>query len=430
MKYAADAIRVRPEGKNYDDIRKTLHEKVISGIDFSRQMSDAAVMELIDSEVIQYAGTNPISLDDMRSVRQDLYHSIRQLDVLQDLIEDPEITEIMINGPDRVFIEKDGRITRLDIRFSSAEKLEDVIQKIVADCNRVVNRSDPIADARLPGGERVSVVLPPVALDGPILTIRRFPPEPITMKDLIRFGSISQECALYLETMVKAGYNVFISGGTGSGKTTFLNALSDAIPKTERIITIEDNAELQIRHIPNLVRLEAREASVDGCRRVSIRDLIRASLRMRPDRIIVGEVRGEEAIDMIQAMNTGHDGSMSTGHANTAADMLARLETMIQLGGLDLTPAAIRSQIASGIDLVVHLGRLRDRSRKLLEISEIDGVRDGNIALRTIYRFREEGEKDGRVIGGWVMENPPAHLQKLSMAGLHLPDSGICGVHS
>ncbi|MBQ9612664.1 MAG: CpaF family protein [Lachnospiraceae bacterium] len=411
-------------------MRKTLHEKVISGIDFSRQMSDAAVMELIDSEVIQYAGTNPISLDDMRSVRQDLYHSIRQLDVLQDLIEDPEITEIMINGPDRVFIEKDGRITRLDIRFSSAEKLEDVIQKIVADCNRVVNRSDPIADARLPGGERVSVVLPPVALDGPILTIRRFPPEPITMKDLIRFGSISQECALYLETMVKAGYNVFISGGTGSGKTTFLNALSDAIPKTERIITIEDNAELQIRHIPNLVRLEAREASVDGCRRVSIRDLIRASLRMRPDRIIVGEVRGEEAIDMIQAMNTGHDGSMSTGHANTAADMLARLETMIQLGGLDLTPAAIRSQIASGIDLVVHLGRLRDRSRKLLEISEIDGVRDGNIALRTIYRFREEGEKDGRVIGGWVMENPPAHLQKLSMAGLHLPDSGICGVHS
>lgn len=412
----------------YEEMRRVLHEKVISGIDFSRQMSDEAVMELIDTEVVQYAGSTPIYLDDMRMVRQDLYHSIRQLDVLQDLLEDPEITEIMINGPDHIFVEKEGRISRLNIHFSSTEKLEDVIQKIVGDCNRTVNRSDPIADARLPGGERVNVVLPPAALNGPILTIRRFPPEPVTMDDLIRFGSIPVECADYLAVMVRAGYNLFISGGTGSGKTTFLNALSDFIPGTERIVTIEDNAELQIRHIPNLVRLEARESAMDGCRQVTIRDLIRTSLRMRPDRIIVGEVRGEEAIDMIQAMNTGHDGSMSTGHANTSADMLSRLETMIQMAGLELSQAAIRSQIASGIDLLVHLGRLRDRTRKLLEISEIDGIKEGNIVLRTIYRFEEEGEQDGRVIGRWVRENDPIHLQKLKMAGLRLPDSGVSGI--
>ena len=353
-------------------------------------------------------------------MRQELFNAIRRLDILQELIEDPSITEIMINGPDDVFIERGGKLSRADRAFVSREKLEDVVQQIVSSCNRVVNESSPIVDARLSNGDRVNVVLPPVALGGPIVTIRRFPDKPIRMEDLLAFGSIPEEIASFLECVVRAGYNIFISGGTGSGKTTFLNALSAYIPPTERVITIEDNAELQIRHIENLVRLEARNANVEGCRPISIRDLIRSALRMRPDRIVVGEVRGSEAIDMIQAMNTGHDGSLSTGHANSAQDMIARLETMV-LMGMDLPLPAIRGQIASALDLIVHLGRLRDRSRRLLEICEVTGLEGGQVMTAPLFRFRESGERDGRILGTWEQVGRLSARDKLSMAGVDCP---------
>ena len=335
------------------------------------------------------------------------------------MIEDPAVTEIMINGSDQIFVEKNGAVQPYPQHFASKEKLEDVIQTIVADCNRMVNSAVPIADARLPGGARVNIVLPPVALNGPIVTIRRFPDHPIRMEDLLAFGTLSEEIAAFLEKLVRAGFNIFISGGTGSGKTTFLGALSDFIPVSERVITIEDNAELQIRHIPNLVRLEARSANLEGCGEITIRDLIRASLRMRPDRIIVGEVRGGEAIDMMQAMNTGHDGSMSTGHANSARDMMARLETMV-LMGMDLPIPAIRGQLSSGLDLVVHLGRLRDRSRKLLEVDEVYGIREGEVQLLPLYRYQEEDEVNGKIIGHWQREGELRHTEKLAAAGIAL----------
>ncbi|MBO6000027.1 MAG: CpaF family protein, partial [Lachnospiraceae bacterium] len=357
------------------------------------------------------------SLSQMTKMRRDLFHSIRRLDVLQDLIETEGITEVMINGADRIFVEKDGEVFPVRDSFSSPEKLDDVIQQVVSDCNRIVNESSPIVDCRLQDGSRVNVVLPPVALDGPVVTIRRFPKEPVMMEDLIANGSVSEDAVAFLGRLVAAGYNIFISGGTGSGKTTFLNALSEFIPKSERIITIEDNAELQIRHIPNLVRMEARNANTEGCGEIPIRELIRTSLRMRPDRIIVGEVRGAEALDMLQAMNTGHDGSMSTGHANSARDMLARLETMV-LMGMELPVSAIRSQIAQGIDILVHLGRLRDRTRKLLEISEILGMNGNEIETRVICRFEEEGEENGRIQGRWIFENGLEHTAKLAMAGI------------
>lgn len=401
---------------DYAELKKEASEEVIQSIDFSRDSSDAEVLDRIDEVVTSRARQELLTPDLMRRLRLDIFHSIRRLDVLQDLLEDPEITEIMINGSDTIFIEKKGELRPAGISFSSGEKLLDVIRKIVADCNRVVNESVPIADARLPGGERVNIVLPPVALNGPIVTIRRFPDHPISMKDLISFGSISSEAADFLFLLVRAGYNIFISGGTGSGKTTFLNALSDAIPQDERIITIEDNAELQIRHIPNLVRLEARAANVEGCLPITIRDLIRSSLRMRPDRIIVGEVRGPEAIDMIQAMNTGHDGSMSTGHANSAGDMLSRLETMI-LMGMELPVPAIRGQLSSGIDIIVHLGRLRDRSRRLLEIDEVCGMEAGEIRIQPLFRFVETGERDGKILGTWQRTNGLADKRKLHMRG-------------
>lgn len=416
---AAPLERVRggslPE--DYRAIRGRIYDSVMESLDFSREVGDGEVLDLIDAAIIRLTRGKGVSLELRKQLRQDVFHSIRKLDILQDLLDDPGITEIMINGTDSIFIEKEGAIRKLEQHFVSRQKLGDVIQQIVASCNRVVNESSPVADARLPDGSRVNVVLRPVALNGPILTIRRFPEKPITISDLIRFGSISEETAAFLEKLVIAGYNIFISGGTGSGKTTFLNVLSDFIPKDERIITIEDNAELQILHIPNLVRLETRNANVEGCQPVSIRDLIRASLRMRPDRIIVGEVRGAEAIDMIQAMNTGHDGSMSTGHANSARDMLARLETMI-LMGMEIPVSAIRGQISSGVDIIVHLGRLRDKSRKLLEISELDGMENGEIRLRRLFAFRETGEKDGRIVGEWKKENGLKNTYKLSLAGI------------
>ena len=417
-----------------EEYTKRIRDTVMKRLDFSQEVSDAQVLDLIDEEILRASEQERILVEERKQIRQEVFHSIRKLDVLQDLVDDPRITEIMINGPDSIFVEREGRICQIRQHFPSKERLSDVIQQIIAGCNRVVNESVPIADARLENGARVNVVLAPAALNGPILTIRRFPDHPIEMSDLIGFGSISPYMAEYLGALVAAGYNIFISGGTGSGKTTFLNALSAYIPADERVITVEDNAELQLRHIPNLVRLEARNANVDGCMPISIRDLIRTSLRMRPDRIIVGEVRGGEAIDMIQAMNTGHDGSMSTGHANSASDMMSRLETMV-LMGMELPLAAIQAQIISAIDIVVHLGRLRDRSRKVMEVAEMvrtssgsaagvscdSTVRTGEIRLRTLFRFVEKGEENGRITGEWVQEGELEGTAKLSLAGIRLP---------
>jgi pilus assembly protein CpaF len=329
------------EELEYLRIREELHGRILKKIDFSKEVGDDGILDLIDTEITEASREHGLALGEMEKMRQELFYSIRKLDVLQELLDDPSITEIMINGSESIYIERDGAIFPYPAHFASGEKLYDVIQKVVADCDRTVNTGRPIADARLPNGSRVNIVLPPAAINGPIVTIRRFPERPIRMDDLLRLGSVPEEAAGFLRCVVAAGYNIFISGGTGSGKTTFLNALSEYIPSGERVITIEDNAELQIQGIPNLVRLEARTANVEGGNEITIRDLIRTSLRMRPDRIIVGEVRGAETIDMLQAMNTGHDGSMSTGHANSPADMLLRLETLI-LMGMDLPAGAIR----------------------------------------------------------------------------------------
>lgn len=336
---------------------------------------------------------------------------MRKLDVLQELIEDESVTEIMVNGPDAIFVERAGKLTRWNKTFTSKEKLEDVIQQIVGRCNRVVNESMPIVDARLENGARVNAVVYPVALNGPILTIRRFPDDPITMEKLISLDSITEECAEFLKKLVQARYSMVIGGGTGSGKTTFLGAVAEYIPKDERLITIEDNAELKIRGIENLVCLEAKMANMAGAASVTIRDLIRSALRMRPDRIIVGEVRGGEAVDMLQSLNTGHDGSLSTLHANSSRDMLSRIETMT-LMGIDLPLEAIRRQIASGVDVLVHLGRMRDKSRKLLEITEVCGFENGEIQTRPLYR-REEGK-------GLVKVNTLLRCEKMERAGIKL----------
>ncbi|XCP85453.1 CpaF family protein [Roseburia hominis] len=396
-----------------------LHEQILARMDMSHEMKDEELLNLIHQLLEEKSREEFIPLKEKAALGKELFNSFRKLDILQELIEDETITEIMINGTSCIFIEKGGRIYQSDKRFLSRGKLEDVVQQMVADCNRIVNEASPIVDARLADGSRVNVVLPPVAIDGPIVTIRKFPPGRITLKTLIQLQAISREAADYLVRLVQAGYNIFISGGTGSGKTTFLNALSDYIPKEERVITIEDNAELQIRTLPNLVRLEARNANVEGIGEISIRDLIRTALRMRPDRIIVGEVRGKEAIDMLQAFNTGHDGSLCTGHSNSPRDMLSRLETMV-LMGMDLPLPAIQRQIASGIDIMVHIGRLRDKSRKILEIMEVLGYEEGEIQLKTLFSFQEAKEtKDGRIKGTWVKCAELTHREKLLAAGNH-----------
>ncbi len=401
-----------------DLLRKRLKEKLAERIDYSKESSDEEILELIDDMLIRETKQFPISLAQRQQLSKELFHAFRKLDVLQELIDDAQITEIMVNGPESIYIERNGRLSKSGLCFESREKLQDVIQQIVADCNRVVNEASPIVDARLRNGARVNVVLSPVALNGPIVTIRRFPDRPIAMRDLISFGSVTEEVCEWLSKLVKAKYNIFISGGTGSGKTTFLNALSDYIPAEERIITIEDSAELQIINIPNLVRMETRNANVEGCQEITIRDLIKTSLRMRPDRIIVGEVRGGEAFDMMQCLNTGHDGSMSTGHANSSKDMLSRLENMI-LMGMEIPLKAIRQQIASGIDIIIHLGRLRDKSRKVLEIVEVLGYEDDQIALASLYRFKETGETaEGRILGELQKEGELHHVEKLKNAGL------------
>ena len=347
---------------------------------------DQEIRAVIDELVIRNSKEEYMPLADRVAMSRELFASVRRMDILQELIDDKKVTEIMVNGPYTVYFERDGKIRRWGKTFASREKLEDVIQQIAGKCNRVINEQNPIVDARLSDGSRVNAVVAPVALDGPILTIRQFPDRPITMEHLIETGSISPEAADLLKRAVAAGYSMIIGGGTSAGKTTFLNAMSDFIPKDERIITIEDNAELQIHGIGNLVRLEAKNANIEGNREISIRDLIKSALRMRPDRVIVGEVRSGEAVDMLQAMNTGHDGSMSTIHANSCADMISRLETMV-LMAFPLPLPAIRRQIASGVDILVHLGRLRDRSRRVLEIAEVDGMKDGDVNVRSLFRW-------------------------------------------
>ena len=401
-----------------NELKQEIKSRLLEKLDHSMEMEDEAVQELVENEVWLMGKETYIPLAEKKRLCREIYYAIRKYDVLQELLEDETVTEIMVNGPDHIFIEKEGRLQQWQTAFESEDKLLDVIQQIVAKANRVVNESSPIVDARL-FGSRVHVVLPPVALNGPILTIRRFGKTPLLIPELLRLGSVSQEICTFLEKLVIAGYNIFISGGTGSGKTTFLNALSSFIPRTERIITIEVSAELQIQGNDNLVRLETRNANVEGCKPVTIRDLIRASLRMRPDRIIVGEVRGAEAIDMLQALNTGHDGSLSTGHANSAADMIARLETMV-LMGMELPLAAIRRQIAGGVDLIVHLGRLRDKSRRVLSVSEVVGYEQGEVLLSVLYEFQETGERNGNVQGIWKKTGSLVHTEKLQQAGITL----------
>ena len=395
-----------------------LHARILEEMDMTREMEDEELTQLIYRVLQEVYAQEYLSLAEKSFLGRELFNAFRKLNILQEFLEDEDITEIMINGTQNIFFEKDGRIYQSDKRFVSREKLEDVVQQIAAGSNRLVNEASPIVDARLLDGSRVNIVLPPIAIDGPIVTIRKFSKEAITMKQLIAWESISREVSAFLATLVAAGYNIFISGGTGSGKTTFLNALSQSIPKTERIITIEDNAELQIQDVPNLVRLEARNANVEGSGAVTIRDLIKSALRMRPDRLIVGEVRSAEAIDMLQAMNTGHDGSLSTGHANSPKDMLSRLETMI-LMGMELPLPAIQRQIASGVDVIVHLGRLRDKSRKVLEVTEVLGYTGGEIQLQTLYQYEETGEKEGRIQGEWRKVHEITHTEKLLAAGYH-----------
>ena len=414
--------------EQFQKLKQQLQETVRQRMDMSSELSDAQIGEIIDSVIMEKSREVYMSAVTKLTLRQELFNTIRRLDLLQELIDDKTVTEIMVNGADAIFYERDGRIYTWDRHFESREKLEDVIQQIVSRSNRQVNESIPIVDARLKDGSRVNVVLDPVALNGPILTIRKFPEEAITMEDLIRWESISQEAAEYLKVLVKAGYNIFIRGATSTGKTTFLNVLADYIPKTERVITIEDSAELQIHGIENLVRMEVRQADGDGVSNVTLRDLIRTSLRMRPDRIIVGEVRGEEALDMIQSMNTGHDGSLSTGHANSPQDMLSRLETMA-LFASDIPIQAIRKQIASSIDIIVQLERLRDRSRRVTAIAEVLDCTEDAYILNPIFEFHEQdnlvmesssyGDIPERVVG--QLERTGYHLmhrRKLHAAAL------------
>ena len=350
-----------------------------------------------------------------------IFNSLRKLDILQELVDDKDVTEIMVNGPNEIFYEKAGRIYEFNGHFSSEEKLEDVIQQIVGRHNRVVNQASPIVDTRLSDGSRVNIVLNPISIGGSAVSIRKFPEHPMSMEKLIDIESISPEAAGVLQILTQAKYNIFISGGTGSGKTTFLNALSQYIPDDERIITIEDSAELQLVGAKNIVRLETRNSNTDGVTPITIRDLIRTALRMRPDRIIVGECRGAEALDMLQAMNTGHDGSLSTGHANSPADAISRIEVMTLMGAEEMPLKAIRQQVASGIDIIVQLGRLRDKSRRVLEISEIDSFTDGEIMLNSLYHFEESGvDDDGRILGQLVKTGTLRHTQKLCAAGLKI----------
>ncbi len=384
------------------------------------RMEDDELEEKVEEIVAQRIGGVYCSIDQRVSIVQQVYSSIRGFGLLDTIMNDDSITEVMINGPENVFIEQKGKLFKLDKQFESQRRLEDIIQRIVGLAGREVNQANPICDTRLPDGSRVNVVLPPIALCGPTITIRKFSKKPMTIEKLIEYGSLTQEIADKLELLVKAKYNIFISGGTGSGKTTFLNALSNYIPHDERVITIEDSAELQIVNIDNLVSLETRNANASGAGQITIRDLIKSSLRMRPERIIVGECRGGEALDMLQAMNTGHDGSLSTGHANSTEDMLSRLETMVLQGAAGLPLEAIRQQIASAVDIIIHLSRLRDRSRKTMEITEVVGYENGKVILNPLYVFEEDENSTLEKVSGKLKrtDNPMKNTYKLQLSGI------------
>lgn len=404
-----------------EGLYQTIRHKVYQNLDVGHDITDDELYQVIDRCIYEASREKIISIRQKEELRSRLYNSIKKLDILQELLDDDEITEIMVNGTECIFYEKQGRIKKWNRQFESEEKLADIAQRIAAMSNRMVNEASPIVDTRLNDGSRVNIVLPPVAIDGPVITIRKFYDTPLTIERLIELGSITPEAACFLEKLVKSRYNIFISGGTGSGKTTFLNVLSDYIPSDERVITIEDSAELQLHNISNMVRLEARMANAEGGNAVSIRDLIKSSLRMRPDRIVVGEVRGAEALDMLQAMNTGHDGSLSTGHSNSPKDMLTRLETMV-LMGMSMPVDAIRTQIASAIDIIVHLARQRDKSRKVVQIAEVGNYQNGEIELRPLFKYVEKGEtKDGRILGGLVRQSACIkRTEKLEAAGIRL----------
>lgn len=408
--------------KDEKEIIKNLQKKIMEDLDFGEELTDEQLKELISKYLLEKEKNYTFTLLQRKQIGKEIFDSLRKLDVLQDLIEDDSITEIMVNGPESIFAERNGSIYKTGLKFESKEKLMQVINQIVSGCNRAVNEASPIVDARLKNGSRVNVVLYPIALNGPILTIRRFPDKPITMNKLIEINAVSEEAVEFLKKAVKAKYNIIVSGGTGSGKTTFLNALSQYIPSDERIITIEDSAELQIQGIENLIRMETRNINLEGGKGITIRDLIKTSLRMRPNRIIVGEVRGEEASDMIgSAMNCGHDGSMSSAHANSANDMLLRLENMILMSAT-LPVNAIRRQVASGVDIIVHLGRLRDKSRKVLEITEIKGMNQEEILLNPIFRFREESKKKSEKVEGKLERvGKLIHIYKMENAGIVPP---------
>ncbi len=378
--------------------RQKIRRMVLEQIPSDSELQEGQLLQLIDENIQRVSGESYLRFADRKKLRTSIYNSMRRLDVLQELLEDENITEIMVNGPDHIFIEQKGQMMETGLVFDSQERLSDIAQQIASEGNRIVNETSPILDVRLADGSRVNIVMPPVAMDGPVITIRKFPRDPLTMDRLTEMGALTEEAAEVLRKLVEAKYNIFISGGTGAGKTTFLNILSNYIPEDERIITIEDSAELQIREVKNLVRLEARNANVEGKNQVTIRDLIKSALRMRPDRIVVGEIRDATAIDMLTAMNTGHDGSLSTGHANSPGDMLNRLETLV-LMGMEIPLEAVRQQIASAIDIIIHLGRLRDKSRKVLEICEVGQCERGKIGMYPLFQFCEEREQEGKIIG-------------------------------
>lgn len=410
---------------NIVEVKQQLKQRVLEKVSMRGELNDEELTDIINKEILDYKSENFLTIQEKITLGKELFNSLRKLDILQDLLEDEDVTEIMINGASHIFVEKKGTLIRYPSSFESESRLKEVIQTIVSKSNRIVNESVPIVDSRLEDGSRINIVLPPVALNGPILTIRKFSREPMTMENLIGYGALTEEISEFLHVLVEAKYNIFISGGTGSGKTTFLNALSNFIPKDERIITIEDSAELQLHSIPNLVRLECRNANLEGKNEITIRDLIKSSLRMRPDRIIVGEIRDSAAIDLLSAYNTGHDGSLSTGHANSVKDMLSRLETLV-LQGVEMPVQAIRRQIASAIDIIVHLGRMRDKSRKVLEISEVLDVVGDEIIINPIYQFQLNEKCDGSSIGKLVRtKNKLIQTEKLRRAGLMLNEEKV-----
>ena len=402
--------------KSLSEEKRYLYEELMDEFSLNQELTDNEINHLIEDAIIRRSREKGYTLEEKQFLKKELFYSFRKLDVLSHLLEDEDVSEIMINGKDHLFIEKMGKLYRVTETFSSEESLRNIIQQIVSSCNRIVNETTPIVDARLEDGSRVNVVLPPIALDGAVMTIRKFPKDFFTMDKLIQMNSITEEVALFLKKLVEARYNIFISGGTGCGKTTFLNVLSNYIPEDERIITIEDSAELQIRQVKNIVRLETRNANVEGENAIEMSALIKSALRMRPDRIIVGEVRDAAAMDMANSMLTGHDGSISTGHGNSAKEMLLRLETMI-LMGYDMPILAIRQQLSAAIDVVIHLGRLRDNSRKVMEVSEILGVENGEIILNPIYIFEGTREEKGVVQGKWIKKNKLKNIKKLQQKG-------------